>query len=108
MNNSSANIVKKGNLILCTRIAVGKIRVAGIDVAINQDLKGLVPSANISKDFLVYQIQSTRFIGTGTTVKGLQFVDFLQHPFLLPPINEQKRIVYKLNTILNELQILSF
>ena len=103
LNNSSANIAKKDALILCTRMAVGKIRIAGCDMAINQDLKGLIPSTLISRNFIIYQILSTKFNGTGTTVKGLQFVDFLNHPILLPPYNEQIRISKKLDFMLNQI-----
>ena len=103
LNNSSANIVKKDALILCTRMSVGKIRIAGCDMAINQDLKGLIPSTLISRNFIIYQILSTKFNGIGTTVKGLQFADFLNHPILLPPYNEQIRISKKLNFILKQI-----
>lgn len=100
LNNSSSNIVKKGNLILCTRMAVGKIRIAGKDMAINHDLKGLVLSTIISKDFFIYQVLATKFNCTGTTVKGLKFKDFLQHAFFLPPLNEQNKISSKIQKIL--------
>ena len=103
LKNSSSNIVKKGDLILCTRMAVGKIRIAGQDMAINQDLKGLEVSKQIHQDFFIYQIQSTQFNGTGTTVKGLQINSFLNHAFLLPPVEEQKRIINKINYLFSQI-----
>lgn len=99
LENSSTHIVEKGDLILCTRMAVGKLRIAGKTMAINQDLKGLVTSANISRFFLIIQVNATNFVGTGTTVKGLQIQDFLSHEFLLPPLNEQNRIVNKVGNL---------
>lgn len=40
--NSSSNIVLKNNIILCTRMGLGKFAINSIDVAINQDLRGII------------------------------------------------------------------
>ena len=99
LKNSSSHIVEKGDLILCTRMAVGKLRIAGKSMAINQDLKGLVTSKNINKLFFIIQVNATNFIGSGTTVKGLQISEFMNHAFVLPPLNEQNLIVNKINDL---------
>ncbi len=41
LENSSTNIIKKGALIIATRVGLGKICYNNIDTAINQDLKGI-------------------------------------------------------------------
>ena len=40
--NSSSNIVLKNNIILCTRMGLGKFYINSIDLAINQDLRGII------------------------------------------------------------------
>lgn len=92
-------MVEKGDLILCTRMAVGKLRIAGKSMAINQDLKGLVTSKKINKLFFIMQVNATNFIGYGTTVKGLQIANFMTHAFILPPLKEQSRIVNKIDDL---------
>lgn len=99
LKNSTSKIVKAGDFILCTRMAVGKVRIPLIDVAINQDLKGVIISKFINKKYFLYHILANQFLGTGTTVKGINQNDFINMRFLLPPINEQKRIVNKIETI---------
>ena len=99
LKNSSSRMVEKGDLILCTRMAVGKLRIAGKSMAINQDLKGLVTSKKINKLFFIMQVNATNFIGSGTTVKGLQIADFMTHAFILPPLKEQSRIVNKIDDL---------
>jgi len=42
VKESSTNIIAKGNILLVTRTGVGKVTVAPFDVAISQDLTGLV------------------------------------------------------------------
>ena len=99
LKNSSSRMVEKGDLILCTRMAVGKLRIAGKSMEINQDLKGLVTSKKINKLFFIMQVNATNFIGSGTTVKGLQIADFMTHAFILPPLKEQSRIVNKIDDL---------
>ena len=43
LQNSATNLVPKGSLLISTRVGIGKVGIAGIDVAISQDLTGLVP-----------------------------------------------------------------
>ena len=41
LESSAANLIPAGNVILATRVGLGKIALNNIDVAINQDLKVL-------------------------------------------------------------------
>lgn len=96
LKNSSAKIVKSGTLIFCTRMAVGVARVYDVDVAINQDLKAIVPNSLCSRDFLFYwfenQKKSIEGLATGTTVKGVRQSMLLNMEIILPPLAEQQRI----------------
>jgi type I restriction enzyme S subunit len=40
---SATNIIPKGNVVIATRVGLGKVCLLGQDTAINQDLRGVVP-----------------------------------------------------------------
>lgn len=98
VRNSSTKIIPRNNVVIATRVGLGKACVLSQDTAINQDLRGIVPKTNdIDSRFLFRWFQSIeKYIeaeGTGATVKGvkLTFVKSLRFP--IPPLAEQKRIV---------------
>ncbi|WP_339136613.1 MAG: restriction endonuclease subunit S [Candidatus Electrothrix sp. GW3-4] len=99
VKNSSTNIIKAGNVVIATRVGLGKISIIDQDTAINQDLRGVVPKSTevLTVRYLFWWLKSVAHRieqeGTGATVKGvkLPFVKSLQIP--LPSLSEQKRIV---------------
>lgn len=105
VNKSSTNIIPKGNVIIATRVGLGKICLLENDTAINQDLKGIIPKnkSNLLKGYLFRWFKSISKIieneGTGATVKGvkLPFINSLTIPLL--PIPKQKQIVEKLDSL---------
>ena len=103
LENSSSNIVPKGEIILCSRMAVGKIRIPLIDMAINQDLKCIIVSKNILKKYYIISSMTSELKSTGTTVKGLDFNNYLNQFIFLPPLKEQHRIVSKLDYLFSQI-----
>ncbi|MFZ3384148.1 MAG: restriction endonuclease subunit S [Candidatus Methanoperedens sp.] len=99
VKNSSTNIIPKGNVIIATRVGLGKICLIEHDTAINQDLRGIVPinQNRLSVDFLYRWFQSIAYKivdeGTGATVQGVKLPFIKSLPIPLPPLPEQKRIV---------------
>lgn len=102
-NSCSTNMIPKGSLIIATRVGLGKVVFVVNDVAINQDLKGLLPCKSINVKYLFYWLKSISvFIknsGIGATVKGvkLTFIKSLLVP--LPLLSEQQRIADKLDRL---------
>ncbi|OCH40715.1 restriction endonuclease subunit S [Aliivibrio fischeri] len=98
VDKSATNVIPKNTIIIPTRMALGKVAIAGVDLAINQDLKALFINNEsiLDKEFLARFLESkATYIegeGKGATVKGitLDFLKELQIP--LPPLEEQKRI----------------
>jgi type I restriction enzyme S subunit len=99
VSSSSTNIIPKGNIVIATRVGLGKVCLLAQDTAINQDLKGIIPK-DTSKLMVGYLFQwfknNAQVIideGTGATVQGvkLPFIKSLIIP--IPPIEEQQRIV---------------
>ncbi len=99
VKSSATNVIPKGNVVIATRVGLGKVCLLGQDTAINQDLRGIVPIdlKNLSVRFLFWWLISIKDSivaeGTGATVQGvkLPFVRSLQTP--VPPLAEQRRIV---------------
>jgi len=99
VKNSSTNIIPGDNVVIATRVGLGKVCLLGQDTAINQDLRGIVPIdlTTLSVRYLFWWLKSIADLivaeGTGATVQGvkLPFVKSLQIP--LPPLPEQQRIV---------------
>ena len=98
VKSSATNVIPMGNIVIATRVGLGKVCLLGQDTAINQDLRGIVPidPKILSVRFLFWWLISiTDSIvaeGTGATVQGvkLPFVRSLQAP--VPPLAEQRRI----------------
>ena len=96
VKNSASNIIPTGNIIIATRMALGKAAINTVDIAINQDLKALTCSDKIDARYLLHFLCSKssflESLGKGATVKGitLDVVKKLEIP--LPPLPEQRRI----------------
>ncbi len=105
VKNSSTNIIPKGNVIIATRVGLGKVCLIQNDTAINQDLKAIIPKnkKQLSIDFLFrwFKNISSKIIdeGTGATVQGVKLTFVKSLPIYLPLIEEQKLIVKKLDKL---------
>lgn len=97
LQNSASNLIKKGTIIISTRMAIGKAVIYEIDVSINQDLKAIFLKKDINVLFVFYwfeqNVRSIENLGGGSTVKGVSLSDLKNVPFLKPPtIYEQAAI----------------
>lgn len=96
VGKSATQIIPAGNIIIATRMALGKAAINIVDLAINQDLKALTCNGKIDACYLLHFLCSkASFLegsGKGATVKGitLDVVKNLEIP--LPPLPEQRRI----------------
>jgi len=97
IENSATNIVPRGAILLVTRTGVGKIAKAGVDIAISQDLTGIVLKEKIEPDFVIaainHKINSLIYLQQGSTIKGILRNDVENMEIPLPPLSEQRRIV---------------
>lgn len=97
VKNSSTNIIYKGNVILPTRMGLGRCVINTIDTAINQDLKALYPKKDkLDSKFLLYWLKNnSRLIesmGSGTTVKGIRIEQLTDMNFKELDLYIQQRI----------------
>lgn len=99
LDNSATHLIPKNNLIISTRVTVGKIAINKIDIAISQDLTGLFIDQNkYSLEFLAYSIYTERVQKIfdaqkrGATIKGITRDDLKEIKIAIPQINTQKII----------------
>jgi len=99
IEKTSTKIVPKGNLIISTRVTVGKAMVNMIEIAINQDLTGLVINKDLfSPEFIAYQIRTHRIQEIfesqkrGATIKGITREDLKKIALFCPLLLEQEKI----------------
>ncbi|EMF70544.1 type I restriction modification DNA specificity domain protein [Leptospira interrogans serovar Canicola str. LT1962] len=86
-------MISKGDVIVAVKISPGKMKIAGIDLAINQDLRGLKLKDEISAKFLNYYFQILILQGTGTIVKAITSKDLEKIQIPIPPLPVQVEIV---------------
>ncbi len=106
LSHSSARVVPAGNLLIGTRVGVGKAAINEKDMAISQDLTGMVVDRELADVlFLAYALLSApiqqRFqLGArGSTIKGIPRDDLIRMPIPLPPLPEQRAIAHVLSTV---------
>jgi type I restriction enzyme S subunit len=77
-------------------MGLGRAFINKVDMAINQDLKALIPNERIDNRFLLWTIVSKRnelnMLGRGSTVKGITLDILKSIEIALPPLIVQRRI----------------
>jgi len=111
MNNSSTNLIPKDNLLISTRVTVGKAVVNKVDIAISQDLTGMVINKDrFSPEFIAYQFKISRIQKIfneqkrGATIKGITRDDLKKIKLAMPDLKEQKEITNILSNIDKKIQ----
>lgn len=100
LENSATNLIMPGAIIICMRMGLGKYARLKKPTAINQDLRAIWLSDDVLADYFLYFYSTLKIEGTGTTVKGIKRNELLSYPIPLPPIDEQRRIVSRLDAIM--------
>ena len=103
LRNSASNLVPANTVVVATRMNVGAVFRSGIPIAINQDLRALLPAENLLGEYLFYFLQSNgkalSRMATGTTVKGIRVNSLKSLPLPLPPLPEQRKIAAILSSL---------
>lgn len=99
VRQSATTLVPRNSLIFATRVGVGKVAVNRVDLAINQDLAGvLIDSERYDIRFIAYQLRSERVQNVvssqkrGATIQGITRESLKGLEINLPPLAEQRRI----------------
>lgn len=97
---AGSKLADAGDILICTRMGLGKIAVVKNAVAFNQDLKAVKLSSCVSVDFFVNAYATVKLKGTGTTVEGIKQEQLQEYLIGLPPLAEQHRIVAKVDDLM--------
>lgn len=101
VSGSSTNVVPAGAVIVAIKIAPGKMKIAGVDLAINQDIRGLVLNDLMNARFLTYYFRTLMFAGHGTIVKSITNKRLMDTEVPVPPLEIQEAIVEILDKFTN-------
>jgi type I restriction enzyme S subunit len=99
VKRSATVVVPLNSLIFATRVGVGKVSINRIDLAINQDLAGILLDTNrYDIRFLAYQLRSDRVqkvveaYKRGATIQGITRDNLKSLEIYVPPLVEQQKI----------------
>ncbi len=97
IRESATNIIPRGNVIVVTRVGLGKLFRNDFDVCISQDSQGLILKEGVSADFLVYvlkdRVASFKHTSQGSTIQGVTKRQLAGLQIPLPPLEVQREIV---------------
>jgi type I restriction enzyme S subunit len=97
VRNSATSLIPKGNLLVVTRTGVGKLAIAPFDIAISQDITGVILDSEKALPGYIYwclnfRSDRLRSIIQGTSINGLLREDLESITLPLPTLSEQEQI----------------
>lgn len=106
----TTRVIPKGNLIVSTRMGLGRAFISMVDMAINQDMKGIILDNNLVSTEFVYfsyvQLHNRlERLGNGSTVKGIDVQTLKKLEINLPPLPEQTAIAEILSAVDREIDL---
>ena len=97
IRESATNLIKKGNVIVVTRVGLGKLFRNDFDVCISQDSQGLIVKKEVSADYLVYilkdRVENFKKVSQGSTIQGVTKKQLSEIQIPLPPLKVQQKII---------------
>lgn len=107
LDYSSATLLPEGSILFSSRAPIGYVVIAKKELATNQGFKNIVPVSSTNVDYLYYYLLSAKQEAIkrarGTTFLEISAKSFSQIPIPLPPLDEQKNIVIKIEEVFGEL-----
>lgn len=96
LKNSSANLLPKGSLLLCSRATIGEVKIAADRICTNQGFKSLICCDQAYNEYLYYVILTIKpkllEKGIGSTFLEISKKDTAAIEIKLPPFEEQTAI----------------
>ena len=100
---SSAKLLPKGTVCLSSRAPIGYVVIAKNELSTNQGFKSFLPSKVFKSEYLYWYLKSIKDIleakASGTTFLELSAKKAGEVEIPLPPINEQQRIVNRIESL---------
>ena len=97
LESTSTQMLPQDSVLFSSRAPIGYVAIAANSLCTNQGFKSLIPPVGIQPKYvywyLRYATPTIQDMGSGTTFKEISKKRMAVVPFLLPPTNEQERIV---------------
>jgi type I restriction enzyme S subunit len=109
VSESATNLVPAGSVLVVVRSGILRrkvpVAIAGRALAINQDLKALVPKAEVESQYLAYFLRGhqellLKCVKLGATVQSIAVPRFLDIEIPIPDLAEQRRIAARVEDLL--------
>ena len=108
LKSSSATLLPKGTLLLCSRATIGEVRIAGNAICTNQGFKSLVVHQNISNEWLYYMVHVLKpnmlEKAIGSTFLEISKKDLAELNIIVPRFAEQQAIAQVLSDMDSEIE----
>lgn len=105
---SSARLLPKGSILLCSRATIGEARIAGNEITTNQGFKSLICKEYIDNEFIYYYITILKNVliekAIGSTFLEISKKDINEIIIYLPEYKEQKAIAKILSDMDQEIE----
>lgn len=106
-DSCSTRMLPPGSVLFSSRAPIGYIAITTKPLCTNQGFKSVVPHESILADFLYYQLMHLKpqiaELGSGTTFKEISATTLGEVSINVPPLEEQERIVAKIEELFSEL-----
>lgn len=106
VRRSSAKILPIGTVLFSSRASIGKIAIAGTELATNQGFANIIPNKFLDSKYLAYGLRnftpSIERLGSGTTYLEVAKSSLKEFQLPLAPLEEQRRIGAKIDALLAE------
>lgn len=110
LKNSSAKLVPKGSLLVCTRATIGEMAITAHEMCTNQGFKNIIPNQKTNIEFLFYLLtyEKHKLVSkaSGSTFLELSKSAFESMKINVPLIGEQEKIAAVLTNADNEIVVL--
>lgn len=111
IKHSATNILSEGNIILGTRVGVGKCSINDVAMCFSQDSTGLIIKKEIVDPvFLLFTLRSSysqkyfKSHSRGTTIQGITKEDLLKLPLWIPNMQQQLSIAERCTDMVNSIE----
>lgn len=107
LDASSARILPRRSVVFSSRAPIGYVAIAANGITTNQGFKSVAVHKDIDESFVYFYLKSAKGLAernaSGTTFKEISGSRFAQLPIPVAPLNEQRRIVEKIETLFTRL-----
>lgn len=105
--NKPSKIAKNGDILLSIRAPVGAVNISNLNCCIGRGLAALRGKGNIQNNFVYFLIKAYEIIlhqqSTGTTFDAITGNALKNINIILPPLEEQGRIVEKIEELFSDI-----